>query len=347
MDSSTPAAASSTHTLELDAKAQRRKERALRAILEQKPPSVKWMGRWCSPLTKAFDPVFYGLENVPSNPGAKLMFVGNHTMMALDLPVLLFGLLQERGLFVRTMGDHFHFHIPGWKRILMKMGVVDGTREICRALLEDNHPVLIYPGGAREAFKKKSDPKYALFWADHKGFARMAIQTEAIIVPVTVLGMEDMIGVLCDIPASKKRDLTVPAMKPPGPRKYQRLYYHFGPPIPTAAFQRNDCEANSTRLRDQTQEVILSGLRFLQAVQRVDPNRFGYVRMLRELLPWLRERKALTGSKDGEVVVGERPTAEADDGRGDTTSKPTGPLEDEEIAQDPLSTVAVATGSHC
>jgi hypothetical protein len=24
---------------------------------------------------------------------------------------------------------------------------------------------LIYPGGAREAFKKKSDPKYALFWA--------------------------------------------------------------------------------------------------------------------------------------------------------------------------------------
>jgi hypothetical protein len=96
------------------------------------------------------------------------------------------------------MGDHFHFHIPGWKRILMKMGVVDGTREICRALLEDkyaeflhalsggsshstcwccgcflseishhscSHPVLIYPGGAREAFKKKSDPKYALFWA--------------------------------------------------------------------------------------------------------------------------------------------------------------------------------------
>ncbi len=29
----------------------------------------------------------------------------------------------------------------------------------------------------------------------------MAIQTEAVIVPVTVLGMEDMIGVLCDIPA--------------------------------------------------------------------------------------------------------------------------------------------------
>lgn len=70
-------------------------------------------------------------------------------------------------------------------------------------------------------------------------------------------------------------------------------------------------------------------------------------RMLRELLPWLRETKALTSSKDGEVVVGERPTAEADDGRGDTTSKPTGPLEDEEIAQEPLSTVAVATGSHC
>lgn len=308
-------------------KEQRRKERELKAILAQKPPPVKWMGRWCSPLTKAFDPVFYGLENVPTDPDAKLMFVGNHTMMALDLPVLLLGLLQERGLFVRTMGDHFHFHIPGWKRILMKMGVVDGTREICRALIRNKHPVLIYPGGAREAFKKKSDPKYALFWADHKGFARMAIQEECTIVPVTVLGMEDMIGVLCDIPAFKKRNLTVPAMKPPGPRKYQRLYYYFGPPISTSVFQRNDCEANSTGLRDQCQDIILAGLRFLQAVQRMDPNRFGYVRMMRALLPWVRETKAITGSKDGEVVVGEHAAA-AETKKGEATEQ-TGPLDEE------------------
>jgi hypothetical protein len=55
------------------------------------------------------------------------------------LPVLLLGLLQERGLFVRTMGDHFHFHIPCWKGVLKKMGVVDGTRETCRALLENKY----------------------------------------------------------------------------------------------------------------------------------------------------------------------------------------------------------------
>ena len=71
--------------------------------------------------------------------------------------------------------------------------------------------------------------------------------------------------------------------------------------------------------------------------------------MLRELLPWLRETKALTSSKDGEVVVGERSTAEADDdGRGDTTTSETvtGPLEDDERAG-PLPTVAVTTGCHC
>jgi 1-acyl-sn-glycerol-3-phosphate acyltransferase len=293
----------------------------LQATLEQKPPSIKWLARYCKPLTKAFNPVFYGLENVPLDPSSKLMFVGNHTMMAIDLPVLLLGLLQERGLFVRTMGDHAHFHIPGWKGILQKMGIVDGTRDTCRALIRDKQPVLIYPGGAREAFKKKSDPKYALFWADHKGFARMAIQEECTIVPVTVLGMEDMITVLYDIPANKllKRDLSVPAMKPPGPRQYQRLYYYFGRPISTAVFQRNDSEANATHLRDECQGAILSGLRFLQAVQRVDPDRFGYIRMLRALLPSAKEKKV--GGREGEVVVGE-PASEAEE-------EPTGPLDEE------------------
>jgi 1-acyl-sn-glycerol-3-phosphate acyltransferase len=267
------------------------------------------------------------------------------------LPVLLLGLLQERGLFVRTMGDHFHFHIPCWKGVLKKMGVVDGTRETCRALLENDHPVLIYPGGAREAFKKKSDPKYALFWADHKGFARMAIQQECIIVPVTVLGMEDMIGVLCDIPASKKRNLTVPAMKPPGPRKYQRLYYHFGPPITTARFERNDCEANSTQLRDECQKTILEGLRFLQAVQRTDPNRFGYVRMLRALLSQFREppRKAITGSKDGEVVVGEPPEADMRSrycDQAEAGDDLTGPLEEDAVER-VLPAITVSAGSPC
>jgi hypothetical protein len=42
-----------------------------------------------------------------------------------------------------------------------------------------SHPVLIYPGGAREAFKKKSDPKYALFWAGTVIHILLALRSRA------------------------------------------------------------------------------------------------------------------------------------------------------------------------
>lgn len=82
-------------------------------------------------------------------------------------------------------------------------------------------------------------------------------------------------------------------------------------------------------MRDECQEVILSGLRFLQAIQRMDPNRFGYVRMMRALLPWMRGTRAITGSKDGEVVVGDRPVGDKCPDGEEALREETGPLDEE------------------
>jgi hypothetical protein len=62
-------------------------------------------------------------------------------------------------------------------------------------------------------------------------------------------------------------------------------------------------------------------------VQRVDPDRFGYIRMLRALLPPAKVKK-VGGGREGEVVVGD-PATEAEE-------EPTGPL-DEETSEKTIS----------
>ena len=77
------------------------------------------------PLRKLINPKVYGIDNVPKR-GALL--VGNHTVLGvLDLP-LLCAELWERGRIVRALGDHAQFKVPGWRNMLNRFGVVEGTR---------------------------------------------------------------------------------------------------------------------------------------------------------------------------------------------------------------------------
>ncbi len=96
------------------------------------------------------------------------------------------------------MGDHTHFKIPVWGKILSAFGVVDGTREICGKILSrgylspsmmcllflqlyprlnilpshNRQHILVYPGGAREVMKRKTDKKYSLLWESKYGCFR-------------------------------------------------------------------------------------------------------------------------------------------------------------------------------
>ena len=45
----------------------------------------------------------------------------------------------------------------GWRDFLAGFGAVDGTRENCAALMREGESILVYPGGAREVFKRKSE----------------------------------------------------------------------------------------------------------------------------------------------------------------------------------------------
>src|SRR5919201_2532721 len=91
-------------------------------------------------------PVMIGLEHVP--PAGPFLLVGNHQLLGMqDLPALVHELERRRGVRVSGMADHFHFSIPLWRDLLVRMGAGPGTREKCAALLAAGEPGVGFPGG--------------------------------------------------------------------------------------------------------------------------------------------------------------------------------------------------------
>ena len=65
-------------------------------------------------------------------------------------------------------------------------------------LLKEGKTVLLFPGGAREVFKRKGE-KYRLFWPqDDFGFVRLAAKLNATILPFSGLGGDDSFELAVD-----------------------------------------------------------------------------------------------------------------------------------------------------
>lgn len=150
--------------------------------------------RIMTPLRKVIKPKVYGIENVPTE---RALLVGNHNTLGLVDAPLLAAELWERGRIVRSLGDHAHFKIPGWRDALTRTGVVEGTREITSELMRRGELVMVFPGGAREVNKRKNE-RYKLVWKNRLGFARLAIQHGYPIVPFASVGAEHGIDIVLD-----------------------------------------------------------------------------------------------------------------------------------------------------
>jgi 1-acyl-sn-glycerol-3-phosphate acyltransferase len=69
-------------------------------------------------------------------------------------------------------------------------GMVLGHPEVCGALMEAGHDLLVFPGGAGEA-NKTAEEKYTLKWRERYGFVRMAAQHGYNITPFGMVGPDD------------------------------------------------------------------------------------------------------------------------------------------------------------
>lgn len=222
-------------------------------------------------------PQFIGLENIPKN--GPLLFVSNHTIIGgLDVPIIWLKLVRDEKIFLRMLVDHAHFQIPMLKEFLIKYGEVEGTRKNADFLLESKQHVLVFPGGAREAFKKKGEA-YQLLWRENLGFAKLAIAHGCPIVTLASVGPEECYDIVWDAddylksPLGKiiqkykfRKDLLVPFVKGFGPTllpKPQKFYFKFGSPIESTDFNKVDSNENAQILKSIVKNQLESDIQYL------------------------------------------------------------------------------------
>jgi 1-acyl-sn-glycerol-3-phosphate acyltransferase len=270
-----------------------------------RPLPIEELRRLVAPLRALLSPVSGGLEGVPRE--GPVLFTGNHTVFGLlDVPMLGLEIYERTGRAVRGLGDHFHFQVPGWGAFLRGLGAVPGTRENCAALFRAREPVLVFPGGGREVFKRK-DEKYQLIWKERIGFARLAIDHEVPIVPFASVGVEDMFEIVSDavdlmrspvgdllrfLGITEKEWFRNGEMIPPLTRgkgiaslpRIERQYFLFGKPIDTTRFERRGHDRDACfALRKEVQIAIEMQISRLREVRSLDPERYPIQRLLRRL----------------------------------------------------------------
>ncbi len=245
-----------------------------------------------------FRPQILHAERIPGQP---CLFVGNHSLFALDGLVIGPLLLKELGRGPRPMGDKFLWSNRQLGDALLARGAVMGHPAVCEALMVAGEDLLVFPGGAHEAVKPAS-ARYELQWKERYGFVRLAARHGYTIMPFGLVGPDEFYEHLiegADLPDSHLGTLlrrlgllakdTRTDMLPPVPRgslgtllpRPQRCFLGFGEPVDLSAYRgRTPTAAQQRKLRNQVAEQIEQQLAELLRVREQQRSQDSFLRRL-------------------------------------------------------------------
>ncbi len=135
-----------------------------------------------------------GLEHVPAT--GRVMLVANHSggFLPYDGLMLAHGLRTRRGAggrLVRPLVEDFVYHLPWAGPALARMGAVRASAENAERLLAHDEAVAVFPEGAKGVGKYYRE-RYRLQRFARGGFVTLALRTGAPIVPVAIIGGEEI-----------------------------------------------------------------------------------------------------------------------------------------------------------
>jgi len=139
-----------------------------------------------------------GLENVPAEGRAVL--VANHSgQLPFDAAMLAVALLMEKDppRVVRALVERWVPTLPFVSTFMARIGQIVGTPENCRRLLAADEAILVFPEGVRGLNKPFSE-RYRL-QGFGPGFMRLALESNAPVIPVAVIGAEEQSPNLMDL----------------------------------------------------------------------------------------------------------------------------------------------------
>jgi 1-acyl-sn-glycerol-3-phosphate acyltransferase len=132
-----------------------------------------------------------GIEHVPAD--GRAILVANHS-----------GVLPYDGMIVRTavrreaesarevrwLAEDFIFHLPFLGAFMNRIGAVRACQENAERLLRQERAVLVFPEGIKGMGKLFKD-RYKLQRFGRGGFIKLALRTQAPIIPVSIVGAEE------------------------------------------------------------------------------------------------------------------------------------------------------------
>eukprot|EP00271_Cylindrocystis_brebissonii_P022170 TRINITY_DN8376_c0_g2_i1.p1 TRINITY_DN8376_c0_g2~~TRINITY_DN8376_c0_g2_i1.p1 ORF type:complete len:996 (+),score=154.04 TRINITY_DN8376_c0_g2_i1:156-3143(+) len=287
--------------------------------------------------------IVQGLEGVPSSE-RPLLFIGNHQTWAPDLGIVVDELLEGAGVVVRGLahplamgmtpppaqadtqekkngedgGDDSQSSPLG--DLFRTFGAVPVSGMNLHKLLKDKQAVLLFPGGVREAYRRRGE-EYQLFWPSRPEFVRMAVKHGAVIIPYAAVGVDDSLQMVLDAPELLRLPIIgdrlaegaskIPKARAEGtegdaaevflaplviPGSPKRLYFLFRKPIRTQGREMQDVMTDLDKAQDlygHVKKEVEAGLAYLLKKREEDPYGDLGARLLYEA-SWNGDRKAPT-----------------------------------------------------
>jgi 1-acyl-sn-glycerol-3-phosphate acyltransferase len=141
-----------------------------------------------------------GLDNIPA--AGRALFVSNHRgFMPLDAVMHLSLIFTQRRRVPRFLIIHSLLRMPFLCNFLTKLGGVIASRENAARLFAAENLVGIFPEGIRGAFTPYKSA-YRLRDFSKSGFARMAIENQAPVIPAAVVGHAEIFPIIGRINSS-------------------------------------------------------------------------------------------------------------------------------------------------
>ena len=214
------------------------------------------------------------VENIPTG---RALVVGCHSgVFAWDATCLVVALYRHTGRFSYNVGDRFFRQLGSVERLLEATGMVIGERDRIVRLLERDELVLCFPGGADD-MRRPIWRRYSLganrgLRPGRGGYIKAALRARSPIVPVAVVGAEEIHVNVGDVPALARLIGApfFPIVASPLPLP-ARLYIRFGDAIhldapPEAADDQDVVDRLNATVQARLQALISDSVRRRQGV---------------------------------------------------------------------------------
>ena len=139
-------------------------------------------------LKKYFRLEIEGLENIPEK--GPIIIAPNHSgFSGFDALILAYILQEKTKRIPRVLTHHLWFLTETTALPAHKLGFIEANYENGLRLLKKNNMVVLFPEGEHGNFKPTTK-KYQL-QEFKRGFVRMALETDAKVIPTVILGAEE------------------------------------------------------------------------------------------------------------------------------------------------------------